>query len=315
MLLRLTPWIALPLLLTVHGQLLAARALTPDEAQQRVPFKHLTLTGRFDSIHEAEAAAARRAEKLDADGYVVTSIQPTNQHSGNSDVYIDLYRLNALPTKQRAVPRRIRGVRLLNKAEANRLEPFATITLSGLYSSQPDMDYAVAKVAKTRGAAAFYITQQRYVNNHGGNQLISVQLFSRNAKARALTSSSARLMGATADNEGTILPVTPARPPFPATSMKATQINRVGESSSLSQRRYTVTLADGKKIEEINAATAAQKTPFKKITFSGHFSSPTDLSVSAAKRAAKQGAAYYHIAHQAQNRGGGNVTVVVYLYH
>ncbi len=52
--------------------------------------------------------------------------------------------------------------------------------------------------------------------------------------------------------------------------------------------RYTVTLPDGTKVEELNKATAAMMVPFDSIKFSGNYGNMTEVSYQVAKRAAKR---------------------------
>lgn len=77
--------------------------------------------------------------------------------------------------------------------------------------------------------------------------------------------------------------------------------------------RYGVTLSDGTRIEELNDATALKMVPFDTIKFRGYFVSSNEISYQAAKKAAENGAKYYHISRVAQERGS-NVTVYVELY-
>ncbi|STL58643.1 protein YdgH [Escherichia coli] len=47
--------------------------------------------------------------------------------------------------------------------------------------------------------------------------------------------------------------------------------------------RYTVTLPDGTKVEELNKATAAMMVPFDSIKFSGNYGNMTEVSYQVAK--------------------------------
>lgn len=78
--------------------------------------------------------------------------------------------------------------------------------------------------------------------------------------------------------------------------------------------RYTVTLPDGTKIEELNDGTAAKMVPFDSIKFRGYFASEQQISYNAGKKAAEKGAKYYHISRIAQDSKGPNRTVYVDLY-
>ncbi|KAB2487378.1 DUF1471 domain-containing protein, partial [Enterobacter hormaechei] len=91
------------------------------------------------------------------------------------------------------------------------------------------------------------------------------------------------------------------------------EVGRFFETQSTKGGRYTVTLPDGTKIEELNKATAAQMVPFDSIKFTGNYGNMTEISYQVAKRAAKKGAKYYHITRQWQERGN-NLTISADLY-
>ncbi len=90
-------------------------------------------------------------------------------------------------------------------------------------------------------------------------------------------------------------------------------MGRFFETQTTKGGRYSVTLNDGTKIEELNNATAAQMVPFDSIKFTGNYGNMTEVSYQVAKRAAKKDAKYYHITRQWQERGG-NVTISADLY-
>ncbi len=92
-----------------------------------------------------------------------------------------------------------------------------------------------------------------------------------------------------------------------------TGVGRFFETQSSKGGRYTVTLPDGTKVEELNKITAAQMIPFDSVKFTGNYGNMSEVSYQVAKRAAKKGAKYYHITRQWQERGG-NVTISADLY-
>ncbi|XKM14538.1 DUF1471 domain-containing protein [Orbaceae bacterium ac157xtp] len=103
------------------------------------------------------------------------------------------------------------------------------------------------------------------------------------------------------------------------TTVAKTNNIEVKESSKTSiipqkSSRYSVTLSDGTKIEELNDATALKMIPFDTIKFRGYYVSDTEISYNAAKKAGAKGAKYYHISRIAQDPKGPNVTVYVELY-
>ena len=91
------------------------------------------------------------------------------------------------------------------------------------------------------------------------------------------------------------------------------EVGRFFETQSTKGGRYSVTLPDGTKVEELNNATAAQMVPFDSIKFTGNYGNGTEVSYQVAKRAAKKGAKYYHITRQWQERGN-NMTISADLY-
>lgn len=97
------------------------------------------------------------------------------------------------------------------------------------------------------------------------------------------------------------------------TASPSSEVGRFFETQSSKGGRYTVTLPDGTKVEELNKATAAMMVPFDSIKFSGNYGNMTEVSYQVAKRAAKKGAKYYHITRQWQERGN-NLTVSADLY-
>ncbi len=103
-----------------------------------------------------------------------------------------------------------------------------------------------------------------------------------------------------------------ASPPTAAVG-SGTGVGRFFETQSSKGGRYTVTLPDGTKVEEVNKVTAAQMVPFDNIQFTGNYGNMTEISYQTAKRAAKKGAKYYHITRQWQERGG-NITISADLY-
>ena len=54
----------------------------------------------------------------------------------------------------------INGVVELPKDQAIELEPYDTVTVQGFYRSQPEVNDAITKAAKQKGAYSFYIVRQ-----------------------------------------------------------------------------------------------------------------------------------------------------------
>ncbi len=292
----------------------AATELTPEQAAALKPFDRVVVIGRFNAIGDAVAAASRRADKEGAASfYVVDSSDYGN--SGNQRVTADLYKENA-PKAEANKNRVINGVVELPKDQAILLEPYDTVTVQGFYRSQPDVNDAITKAAKAKGADSFYIVRQIDANS-GGNQRITAFLYKKDAKKRVLQSPDAIPANSEAGRAALAKGGEEAKkveiPGVATTASPSSDVGRFFETQSSKGGRYSVTLPDGTKIEEVNNATAAQMIPFDSIKFTGNYSNMTEISYQVAKRAAKKGAKYYHITRQWQERGN-NITISADLY-
>lgn len=309
--------LASTLLSLLTANAFAAQELTPEKAAELKPFERINVTGRFNAIGDAAEAVSKRADELGASAYYIQGINDSNGNSGNWRVTADLYKADAPKASDDTTYRVINGVKELPKAEAYRLEPFDTVSVSGFFSSQPDVNDAITKAAKQKGAASFYIVRQVDANN-GGNQYVTAYVYKADAKARQVQSpnlipadSEAGKAALAAGGEAA------KRVEIPGVASSETPSSNVGrffETQSSTGQRYTVNLPNGKSIQEVNAITAAQMQPFDNVTFTGHFGTPTEISEEVAKRAADKGAKYYHITRQWQNQSGGNLTVTADLF-
>jgi len=309
--------LASTLLSLLAGNAFAAQELTPEKAAELKPFERINITGRFNAISEAADAVSKRADELGAASYYIQGINDSNGNSGNWRVTADLYKADAPKANDTKTYRVMNGVKELPKAEAFRLEPFDTVSVSGFFASQPDVNDAISKAAKEKGAAAFFIVRQVDANN-GGNQYVTAYVYKADAKERKVQSpnlipadSEAGKAALAAGGEAA------KRVEIPGVASSETPSGSVGrffETQSSTGQRYTVKLANGKSIQEVNAITAAQMQPFDTVTFTGHFGTPTEISEEVAKRAADKGAKYYHVTRQWQNQSGGNLTVTADLF-
>lgn len=293
----------------------AATELTPEQAASFKPFERIIITGRFNALDDAAKAVSRRADDKGATSfYIVDSGDIGN--SGNWRVVADIYQENA-PKADETENRTINGVVELPKQQAYALEPFDTVSVQGFFRSQPDVNDAITKEAKKKGAASFYIVRQIDTNSNGGNQQITAYLYKADAKKRIVQSPNVIPANSEAARAAVAAGGVSAKqveiPGVASSDMPSSNVGRFFETQTTKGGRYTVTLPDGTKIEEINKVTAAQMAPFDSVTFRGHFSSMTDISYQTAKRAAKKGAKYYHITRQWQERGG-NMTVSADLF-
>ncbi len=132
----------------------AATELTPEQAAALKPYDRIVITGRFNAIADVYKADAPKADA------------PKN--------------------------RVINGIVELPKDQAVQLEPYDTVTVQGFYRSQPEVNDAITKAAKQKGAYAFYIVRQIDANQ-GGNQRITAFIYKQDAKKRIVQSPDAIL--------------------------------------------------------------------------------------------------------------------------
>ncbi|XWJ89498.1 DUF1471 family protein YdgH [Phytobacter ursingii] len=292
----------------------AATELTPEQASALKPYDRVVITGRFNSIGDAVKAASNRADKEGAASFYVVDTSDYGE-SGNQRVTTDLYKADA-PKADAPKLRVINGVTELPKTEAIELEPFDTVTVQGFYRSQPEVNDAITKAAKAKGAASFYIVRQVDANE-GGNQRITAYIYKADAKKRVLQSPDAIPRDSEAGRAALAKGGEEAKkveiPGVATTAAPSAEVGRFFETQSSTSNRYTVTLPDGKKIEEVNKITAAQMIPFDSVTFTGNYGNMTEISYQVAKRAAAKGAKYYHITRQWQENGS-NITISADLY-
>jgi len=309
--------LASTLLSLLTANAFAAQELTPEKAAELKPFERINVTGRFNAIGDAADAVSKRADEMGAASYFIQGINDSNGNSGNWRVTADLYKADAPKASDDTTYRVMNGVKELPKAEAYRLEPFDTVSASGFFASQPDVNDAISKAAKAKGAASFYIVRQVDANN-GGNQYVTAYVYKADAKERKVQSPN--LIPADSDAGKAALAAggeSAKRVEIPGVASSETPSSNVGrffETQSSTGQRYTVNLPNGKSIQEVNAITAAQMQPFDSVTFTGHFGTPTEISEEVAKRAADKGAKYYHVTRQWQNQSGGNLTVTADLF-
>lgn len=292
----------------------AATELTPEQAAAVKPYDRIIVTGRFNAISEAVEAVSRRADKMGAAAFYIQDTNDTG-NSGNWRVVADVYHEDA-PKAEAPSNRVINGVMELPKDQAIALEPYDTVTVQGFFRSQPEVNDAITKAAKAKGAASFYIVRQVDANQ-GGNQRITAYIYKADAKKRVLQSPDAIPADSDAGRAAIAKGGEEAKkveiPGVATSAAPSADVGRFFETQSSKGGRYTVTLPDGTQIEEVNKVTAAQMVPFDSVKFTGHYSSMTEVSYQVAKRAAKKGAKYYHITRQWQERGG-NMTISADLY-
>ncbi|MFC3395579.1 DUF1471 family protein YdgH [Brenneria rubrifaciens] len=295
----------------------AAQELTPEQAESLQPFERISFIGRFNAIYEAVAEASKRADKQGADAFYVQGMTDINSR-GNWKVTVDLYHDDAPKVSNEVKYRTFDGIKELPKDVAYNLEPFDTVSVSGFFRSQPDLNDAIAKAAKQKNADSFYIVRQVDMNSEGGgNQKVTAYVYKADAPKRK--TQSADLIPADSDAGRAALAAGGAEaakveiPGVANSGSPSRNIGRFFETQSSKGGRYTITLSDGTKIEELNKATAAQMVPFDSVTFRGDFQSEPAVSEAVAKRAGQKGAKFYHITRKWLNNGN-NMTISADLY-
>ena len=115
----------------------------------------------------------------------------------------------------------------------------------------------------------------------GGNQRITAFIYKEDAKKRVLQSpdaipaNSKRSRG---DSERRRRSEESGNPGVATTATPSAEVGRFFETQSTKGGRYSVTLPDGTKVEELNNATAAQMVPFDSIKFTGNYGNMTEVS-------------------------------------
>lgn len=306
---------ALLSLIAVSAQ--AAQELSPEKAAKLQPFERINISDHFYSIGNASDAVSKVADKKGAASYYIQAINDLNSNGGNWIVTADLYHQDAPLTENNKQYRSFNGIKELPKAEAYALQPFDTVSVNGFFRSQPDVNDAISKSAQKKGAAAFFIYRQLDVNE-GGNQMITAFLYKADAPKRQVQSPDViprdSDAGRAALAAGGDAAKNVEQPGIAFSSTPPSVIDRVLDAKPATGKRYTVTLPNGKTIEEINAVAAAQMQPFESISITGYFRTPPELSESVAQKAAAKGAKYYHITRQWENNNGGNLTVSADLF-
>lgn len=128
--------------------------------------------------------------------------------------------------------------------------------------------------------------------NRGGNQRITAFIYKADAKKRVVQSPDAIPADSDAGRAALAAGGEAAKkveiPCVATTASPSAEVGRFFETQSTKGGRYTVTLPDGTKVEELNKATAAMMVPFDSIKFTGNYGNMTEVSYQVAKRAAKK---------------------------
>lgn len=229
----------------------AAQELTPEKAAALKPFDRITITGRFNAINEAVDAVSRRADKLGADSFYIRDSNNSN-NGGNWRVTADLYHKDAPEVSKTPKYRVFNGVNELPKDEAYLLEPYDTVSVSGFYRSQPDINDAISKEAKKKvlhpSSSCARLTPTPAVTS--SSPPTSIRPMRQNAACRARMPFRPILTPA-APRWPPVAPL-PRKSKFGVASSgsPSRDVGRFFETQSSTGQRYTVTLPNGTKIQK-----------------------------------------------------------------
>ncbi|OCG21281.1 MULTISPECIES: YdgH/BhsA/McbA-like domain containing protein [unclassified Gilliamella] len=325
----------------------AAQQLTEQQAKDLQPFKNITIRGAFYTDNDYVMAMSRAADKEGAASFYITTTNISPSNDTLRIVYAKLYKADAPKAEEQTEKlRKFEGVYEYSKSKAIRLEPFNIIRIRGYFSSEYDINQAIAKEASAKGAYAYYIDSHSQL---GSNIQVTAYLFKKDAPVRNLQPEDAipydSEAGQQALAQGGDVAMQVEKPGYysssafnekfyankfnnkvkvidqstnNATTPTATSTPKLGVTAVANElqriTRYTVTLPDGRKIQELNDATAAKMVAFDTIKFRGYYVTDQEISYQAGKRAIDAGAKYYHIARVAHDSNGPNITVFVDLY-
>ncbi|OCG65242.1 hypothetical protein A9G39_10025 [Gilliamella sp. Imp1-6] len=325
----------------------AAQQLTEQQAKALQPFKSITIRGAFYTDSDYIMAMSKVADKEGAASFYITTTNISPSNDTLRIVYAKLYKADAPKAEEQVESlRKFEGIYEYPKSKAIRLEPFNIVRIRGYFPSEYDINQAIAKEASAKGAYAYYIDSRSEL---GSNIQVAAYLFKKDAPERKLQPEDAipydSEAGQQALAKGGDAAMQVEKPGYYSpsafnekfyadkfnnkvkvidqTAHKVTTSGTTNASASQvttittePQRvtRYTVTLPDGRKIQELNDATAAKMVAFDTIKFRGYYVTDQEISYQAGKRAIDAGAKYYHIARIAHDSNGPNITVFVDLY-
>lgn len=324
----------------------AAQQLTEEQANSMQSFKSITIRGAFYTDSDYLMAMSKAADNEGAASFYITTTNISPSNDTLRIVYAKLYKSDAPKAIEQAESlRKFEGVYEYPKSKAIRLEPFNIVRIRGYFPTDYDINQAIAKEASAKGAYGFYIDSRSEI---GSNLQIAAYLFKKDAPERKLQPEDAipydSEAGQLALAKGGDAAMQVEKPGYYSPSAfnekyyadkfnnkvidKTTTTTTTGKVATSSntettntvatepQRvtRYTVTLPDGRKIQELNDATAAKMVAFDTLKFRGYYVTDQEISYQAGKRAIEAGAKYYHIARVAHDTKGPNITVFVDLY-
>lgn len=285
----------------------AAVEFTQEQAKNFTPYETVTIKGRFASISDQVNAANKRAEKEGAYGFYVTDA--FEEKNGRYNLTVALYQQDA---EANTTDTRVNydGIKEISRSEYEVLEPFDYIELEGTFTNHVQLNEKIAELAKAKEAAAFYIIESRETNKSGTRKAIKALVYKADAPRNPrkaydlIPAGSEAAEKAIAEGKPELVEM-PRDPSTETTGIKFWE----GDSSA-PEKRYTVTLNDGSKIQEVNRATAAKMTAFDSIEVKGRFRTSVDISETVAKKAAEKGAKFYRITLEKDGNGTNKIIYV-----
>ncbi|WP_392564086.1 DUF1471 domain-containing protein [Orbus wheelerorum] len=248
------------------------------------PFDIVRLRGYFPTQVALNNAVAKEASSRGAYAFFIDRLVQVN-NSGNQQVTAYIFKKDAPERK---------------------LQPDNAIP----YDSE-----AGQQALAQGGEAAMQVERPGYYSSSSFNEQFYADKFNNKSVKDVETTTDTNLAAAVKSGE-TAQNMTANTDAESKTAIAATAPVVSAKPSIVPQKssRYTVTLPNGTKIEELNDATAAKMVPFDSIKFRGYYVTAQEISFNAGKKAAEKGAKYYHISRIAQDSKGPNKTIYVDLY-
>lgn len=283
----------------------AAIELTSDQAQSFKPYEKITIKGNYSSIAAQVDAANKAADKKGAHAfYVEDSFQETNSRL---KVIVALYKQDAETVNPEDDRISYKGIKNISRTEYEVLEPFDFIEIEGAFTNSVQINEKLAELAKAKGAASFYIIDERDSSNGGSRKRVKALIYKADAprhERRAsdlIPAGSEAAAKAIAEGRADLVEMPTEAQPM------SEKLKFWDGDSSRPEKRYTVTLNNGTKIQEVNRATAQKMQSFKSIQVKGNFRTGPEISEAVAKQAAKEGAKFYRITLEKEANGSNKI--------
>jgi hypothetical protein len=178
--------IALALLLSLPvANTYAALQLTPEESNNLLPFKEISVTGSYLQEQNAADDISKAADEAGAKYYQITGMeQPTTgTTTDRAIVYADIYKSNApiVISKEEVTHD---GIILYPRSKALYYLPFEIVKFNDAYNNTSEITDAASKIAKEKNAYAFYIDSINADDSENRQQEVEVALYKKDAPVR-----------------------------------------------------------------------------------------------------------------------------------